>query len=166
MRNVTLIGMPGSGKSTVGVLLAKALGFAFADTDLLIQRQEGELLQATVDRLGNEKFLDLEAEVIGALACQNTVIAPGGSAVLREKGARRLQELGPVLYLKLPCAALEKRLGNLATRGVTLEPGQTLQDLYDYRAPFYEKYADITIDADQPSIEETLRLVLAALERF
>lgn len=166
MRNVCLIGMPGSGKSTVGVLLAKALGFTFLDTDLLIQRQEGALLQAVLDRLGIERFLDTEAEVIAALDCQRTVVASGGSAVLRELGARRLKELGPVVYLKLPCASLEKRLGNLATRGVALAPGQTLQDLYDYRIPFYEKYADITIDADQPHIEDTVALAVTALGQW
>lgn len=163
MRNVTLIGMPGSGKSTVGVLLAKELGFSFVDTDLLIQRQEGDLLQNVLDRLGNARFLDTEAEVIAALDCTNTVIAPGGSAVLRDLGARRLKELGPVIYLKLPCDVLEKRLGNLATRGVTLEPGQTLQDLYDFREPYYEKYADAIVDADHPEIEGTVRAVVEAL---
>lgn len=166
MRNVSLIGMPGSGKSTVGVLLAKELGFSFVDTDLLIQRQEGALLQSVLDRLGTERFLDTEAEVIAALDCQRTVIAPGGSAVLRDLGARRLKELGPVLYLKLPCAALERRLGDLASRGVTLAPGQTLQDLYDYRSPYYEKYADLVIDADQPRLEDTVALALAALRQL
>lgn len=163
MRNVSLIGMPGSGKSTVGVLLAKELGFSFVDTDLIIQRQEGGLLQAVLDRLGTERFLDTEAEVIASLDCQRTVIAPGGSVVLRDLGARHLKELGPVLYLSLPCPVLEKRLGNLATRGVTLAPGQTLQDLYDYRAPFYARYADITINADQPTIEDTVALAVKAL---
>ena len=166
MRNVSLIGMPGSGKSTVGVLLAKELGFSFVDTDLLIQRQEGALLQSVLDRLGTERFLDTEAEVIAALDCQRTVIAPGGSAVLRDLGARRLKELGPVLYLKLPCAALERRLGDLASRGGTLAPGQTLQDLYDYRAPYYEKYADLVIDADQPRLEDTVALALSALRQL
>ncbi|MDD5938422.1 MAG: shikimate kinase [Clostridiales bacterium] len=166
MRNVSLIGMPGSGKSTVGVLLAKALGYSFIDTDLLIQRQEGELLQAVLDRLGTERFLDTEAEVIAALDCHHTVIAPGGSAVLRELGARRLKALGPVVYLELPSSSLEKRLGNLATRGVTLAPGQTIEDLYNYRRPFYEKYADVTVNADQPSAEDTVALVLAALREL
>ena len=166
MRNVSLIGMPGSGKSTVGVLLAKELGFSFVDTDLLIQRQEGALLQSVLDRLGTERFLDTEAEVIAALARQPTVHGPGGSAVLRDLGARRLKELGPVLYLKLPCAALERRLGDLASRGVTLAPGQTLQDLYDYRSPYYEKYADLVIDADQPRLEDTVALALAALRQL
>ena len=163
MRNVSLIGMPGSGKSTVGVLLAKRLGYTFVDTDLLIQQQEGALLQAILDRLGTERFLDTEADVIGALTCHHCVVAPGGSVILRKKGMAHLRELGPVVYLKLPCATLAKRLGNLATRGVTLAPGQTLQDLYDFRIPYYERYADVTIDADQPTIEDTVELVVNAL---
>lgn len=164
--NVSLIGMPGAGKSTVGVLLAKRLGYAFLDTDLLLQRQEGALLQTVLDRLGTERFLDTEAEVIAALDCRNTVIAPGGSAVLRELGAKRLKELGPVIFLDLPCEAVALRLGNLATRGVTLAPGQTLRELYDYRRPFYQKYADFTVNADQPHIEDTVELVLAALRQL
>lgn len=164
--NVSLIGMPGAGKSTVGVLLAKRLGYGFLDTDLLLQRQEGALLQTVLDRLGAERFLDTEAEVIAALDCRNTVIAPGGSAVLRELGAKRLKELGPVIFLDLPCGVVARRLGNLATRGVTLAPGQTLQELYDYRRPFYQKYADFTVNADQPHIEDTVELVLAALRQL
>lgn len=164
--NVSLIGMPGAGKSTVGVLLAKRLGYDFLDTDLLIQRREGALLQTVLDRLGTDRFLDTEAEVIAALDCRNTVIAPGGSAVLRELGAKNLKRLGPVIFLDLPCPALERRLGNLATRGVTLEPGQTLQELYEYRRPFYQRWADFTVDADRPRIEDTVELVLAALRQL
>lgn len=164
--NVSLIGMPGAGKSTVGVLLAKRLDYDFLDTDLLLQRREGALLQTVLDRLGAERFLDTEAEVIAALDCRNTVIAPGGSAVLRELGAKRLKELGPVIFLDLPCEAVARRLGNLATRGVTLAPGQTLQELYDYRRPFYRRYADFTVNADQPHIEDTVELVLAALRQL
>jgi len=164
MDNVTLIGMPGSGKSTVGRLLAQKLGYAFLDVDpLIVRAYHAPNLQTVLDTLGTERFLDAEAEVIAGLSCRRTVLAPGGSAVLRERGALRLKELGPVLYLKLPCAVLEQRLGNLATRGVTLAPGQTLRDLYDYRLPFYEKYADVTVDADQPRLEDTVELALAAL---
>lgn len=164
--NVSLIGMPGAGKSTVGVLLAKRLGYDFLDTDLLIQRREGALLQTVLDRLGAERFLDTEAEVVAALDCRNTVVAPGGSAVLRELGAKRLKELGPVIFLDLPCEAVARRLGNLTTRGVTLAPGQTLQELYDYRRPFYQRYADFTVNADQPHIEDTVELALAALRQL
>lgn len=164
--NVTLIGMPGSGKSSVGRLLAGRLGYTFLDVDPLIEAREGAPLQAVLDRLGNQRFLDVEAETIASLYCDKTVLAPGGSAVLREKGALHLKELGPVIYLKPPCAALEKRLGNLATRGVTLEPGQTIQDLYNYRSPFYEKYADAVVVSDQPRIEDTVDLVLHVLKEM
>ena len=165
--NVTLIGMPGSGKSSVGRLLAKRLGCAFLDVDsLIVQAYRAPNLQAVLNRLGNEKFLDAEAEIIAALDCQNTVLAPGGSAVLREKGALRLKELGPVVYLNPSCATLEKRLGNLSTRGVTLAPGQSIQAHYDYRSPFYEKYADCTVDSDQPQITQTVELILAALKQL
>ena len=163
--NITLIGMPGSGKSTVGKLLAKNLGYTFLDVDpLIVEKYRAPNLQKVLDDLGTEAFLDAEAEVIVGLACENTVLAPGGSAVLRERGALHLKALGPVVYLKPSVKALSKRLGNLATRGVTLAPGQTLADLCAYRSPFYEKYADITIAGDQSGPEETLKLVLSALK--
>lgn len=163
--NITLIGMPGSGKSTVARLLAKKLGYTFLDVDPLIVKSYGAPnLQAVLDSLGTGAFLDAEAEVISSLSCENTVLAPGGSAVLRKKGALHLKSLGPVIYLKPSVKALERRLGNLATRGVTLAPGQTLADLYAYRSPYYEKYADVTIAGDQPRPEDTLALVLSALE--
>ena len=163
--NITLIGMPGSGKSTVARLLAKKLGYTFLDVDpLIVKAYRAPNLQAVLDSLGTGAFLDAEAEVISALSCENTVLAPGGSAVLREKGALHLRSLGPVVYLKPSVEALTRRLGNLATRGVTLAPGQTLRDLYAYRSPYYEKYADVTIAGDQPHPEDTLALVLSALE--
>lgn len=163
--NITLIGMPGSGKSSVGRLLARRLGYAFLDVDLLIvERYGGTTLQQVLDRLGPERFLDAEAEVIAGLSCENTVLSPGGSAVLREKGALRLKELGPVVYLRLPCQILKKRLWNLSSRGVPLAPGQTVEDLYALRSPLYEKYADITVDADQPRPADTAEEVLRGLE--
>ncbi len=163
--NITLIGMPGSGKSSVGRLLARELGYAFLDVDpLIVERHGAATLQEVLDRLGNEGFLDAEAEVIASLSCEDTVLSPGGSAVLREKGALRLKELGPVVYLKLPCRVLEKRLWNLSRRGVPLAPGQTLGELYALREPFYEKYADVTVDADRPRPADTVEAILRALE--
>ena len=163
--NVTLIGMPGSGKSSVGRILAQRLGCAFLDVDPLIAAAHAaSSLQQVLDSLGNEGFLDAEAEVIASLHCKNTVIAPGGSAVLREKGALHLKDLGPVVYLKLPCQVLEKRLWNLSSRGVPLTPGQTLQELYALRVPLYEKYADVTVNADRPKAADTARKIIQVLE--
>lgn len=163
MKNITLIGMPGSGKSTLGVLLAKTLGFGFLDTDLVIQQREGDLLQNILDKVGTEAFLDLEADAICSVECDRTVIAPGGSVICRERGIEHLRALGPVVYLRIPCDVLEKRIHNMGSRGIAFRPGETLQDIYDYRTPLYEKYADIVVDGDKGSLEETLAAVLQAL---
>ena len=163
MRNLTLIGMPGSGKSTVGVLLAKALGFQFLDVDLLIQQREGALLQDILDRRGIEPFLDAEDAAVRSLSCTRTVIAPGGSAVCRAGAIGHLKTLGTVVYLRVSLEELEGRISNMSTRGIALSPGQTLADLYHYRAPLYEKYADVTVDASGQTLEETVAAVLRAL---
>lgn len=163
MKNITLIGMPGSGKSTLGVLLAKTLGFGFVDTDLVIQQREGDLLQNILDKVGTEAFLDLEADAICSVDCEKTVIAPGGSVICRERGIEHLRSLGPVVYLRIPCDVLERRIHNMGSRGIAFRPGETLKDIYDYRTPLYEKYADIVVDGDKGSLEETLAAVLQAL---
>ena len=163
MKNITLIGMPGSGKSTLGVLLAKTLGFGFVDTDLVIQQREGDLLQNILDKVGTEAFLDLEADAICPVDCDKTVIAPGGSVICRERGIEHLRALGPVVYLRIPCDVLERRIHNMGSRGIAFRPGETLKDIYDYRTPLYEKYADIVVDGDKGSLEETLAAVLQAL---
>ena len=163
-KNITLIGMPGSGKSTVGVLLAKTLGYRFVDADLLIQQREGALLQDILDQRGVEGFLDVEEDVIRSLDCTGTVIAPGGSAVCREGAARRLKELGLVVYLHVPLAELERRISNITTRGIAMAPGQTLADVYAVREPLYRKYADLTVDVTgQNTLEETVAAVLEQL---
>ena len=163
MDNIILIGMPGAGKSTVGVLLAKTLGYAFLDTDLVIQQREGALLQSLVDSLGVEAFLDVEADAICSVECRGTVIAPGGSAVCRERAMSHLKALGRIVYLHLPLEELERRLNNISTRGIALAPGETLADLFAYRAPLYRNYADLTVDVGRQSLEETVALVLRAL---
>ena len=163
-KNITLIGMPGSGKSTVGVLLAKTLGYRFLDADLLIQQREGALLQDILDQRGVEGFLDVEEDVIRSLDCTGTVIAPGGSAVCRQGAARRLKELGLVVYLHVPLAELERRISNITTRGIAMAPGQTLADVYAIREPLYRKYADLTVDVTgQNTLEETVAAVLEQL---
>jgi len=161
MKNVTLIGMPGSGKSTVGVLLAKALGFGFLDVDLVIQHREGALLQDIIDSKGVDYFLEREEEAVCSVDCQRYVIAPGGSAVLREKGAAHLKSLGPVVYLNVPVEELERRIQNMGSRGIAMKPGQTLADVLAYRAPFYEKCADVVINCDgNQLLDDTVELVL------
>ena len=166
MDNVTLIGMPGSGKSTVGVLLAKALGYQFVDTDLLLQQREGALLQDILDRRGVEGFLDLEGEVLRALDCRGTVIAPGGSCVCRPAAMERLRALGPVVYLRVPLDELERRVDNITTRGIAMAPGETLSGVFARREPLYRAYAGLTVDvAAGQSLEQTVAAVLAGLGR-
>ncbi len=146
MDNVTLIGMPGSGKSSIGVVLAKVLGFAFLDTDLLIQARQGALLQELLNAHGPEAFLDMERDAILSVRCHRSVLAPGGSCVLREASMAHLKALGPLVYLQVDYPTLERRVTNLATRGIAFAPGQTLRDVYDQRAPLYRRWADVTVD--------------------
>lgn len=166
MDNIILIGMPGSGKSTVGVVLAKALGMRFLDVDLLIQQREGALLQALIDRRGVEAFLDLERDAILSLQCRGTVVAPGGSCVCREEAIAHMRGLGTVVYLQLPLAEVAGRIRNLASRGIALSPGQTLADVYQYRAPLYEKCAHITVPIRGQSLAGTVESVRRTLAQY
>ncbi len=163
MDNMILIGMPGSGKSTVGVVLAKALGMGFLDVDLLIQEREGPLLQQLIDRQGVERFLDLERDAILSLNCRGTVVAPGGSCVCREEAIAHMRRLGTVVYLELPLAEVAGRIRNQSSRGIALSPGQTLADLYQYRVPLYQRCAHITVPAGGQSLAETVENVKRAL---
>lgn len=162
MQNLILIGMPGSGKSTVGVLLAKALGFDFLDTDLLIQRRAGRRLQEILDQDGIDAFLQLEAEVLSSITCQRTVIATGGSAVLEPAAMHWLSGAGRVCYLEAPLETLRQRISNLDSRGIAFGPGQTLDDIYRQRVPLYARWAQDTIPC-QNTVAETVAAVLAAL---
>ncbi len=154
--NLVLIGMPASGKSTTGVLLARSLGMGFVDTDLLIQEKEGRLLQEIIDAEGNPYFKKVEEYVLRTLDADDMVISTGGSAIYYPKAMEHLKEGAVVLYLENSFPVIDKRLQNLSSRGVTLEPGQTLEDLYNSRIPLYEKYADITVNSDNMDIEETV----------
>lgn len=169
MDNIILIGMPGSGKSTVGVVLAKTLGMGFLDVDLLIQEREGALLQELIDSRGVERFLDLERDAICSLgrqdACRGTVIAPGGSCVCREESIAHMRSLGTVVYLEHTLEEIAERVGDLAARGVALSPGQDLSDVYRYRAPLYERCAHITVPAGGQSLADTVEAVKTALAK-
>ena len=162
--NSCLIGMPGVGKSTVGVILAKQLGCDYVDADLVIQRREKRLLSRIIDEDGIDGFLRIENEVCCMLAdTEDAVIATGGSAVYGREAMERFRENGKVVYLEASLRTLQKRLSDLKGRGVVLREGQTLEDLYRERVPLYEQYADITVNEDGKDLEETMETVLHAL---
>lgn len=146
--NIIMIGMPGSGKSTVGVVLAKTLGMDFVDVDLVICRRNGGRLQEIVDRSTHEGFLRLEAEAALSLDCHNSIIATGGSMVCSEDAMAYLKSMGTVVYIRVSLEDLTKRINNLETRGIAFRPGETLADIYAQRIPLYEKWADITVKSD------------------
>ncbi len=163
MDNIILIGMPGSGKSTAGNVLAAELGMDFLDVDPLIEAREGAPLQKLLDAHGVEAFLDMEGAAICSVDCTNTVIAPGGSCICREDAMEHLRRLGTVVYLKLSYPEVESRIHNMADRGIALQPGQTLKDVYQYRTPFYERYAHLTVEADGQSLARTVEEIKLAL---
>ena len=164
MNNITLIGMPGVGKSTIGVVLAKILGYQFIDSDLLIQKQEKRRLSDIIEQEGYAGFMQIENRVNAAIDVDDTVIATGGSVVYCEDAMKHLKSVGTVVYLKLSLESLSKRLGNLKGRGVLLKEGQTLKDLYEERTPLYEKYADIVVDEEGKDLEASLHAVLEILK--
>lgn len=155
-KNIILIGMPGAGKSTLGVLLARAMNYRFMDTDLLIQEREGKLLCEIIAEEGMQRFLEIEGEVNAGIEAERTVIAPGGSAIYSEKAMEHLSRIGIIVYLHVPVTELQKRLGDLKRRGVVLKEGQTLEMLYEERRVYYERYARITVDVTQNDIGEVL----------
>lgn len=147
-QNITLIGMPGAGKSTIGVVLAKRLGYRFVDTDLLIQEQEQRLLKEIIAEDGLEGFKRIENQVNANLEADHSVIAPGGSVIYCEEAMEHLKELGLVVYLRVSYEELAARLGDLVDRGVALKEGQGLKELMEERGVQYEKYADYIIDEE------------------
>ncbi len=164
MNNVILIGMPGCGKSTAGVVLAKVLGYEFMDSDLLIQKREGKLLREIIAEYGEERFLEIEGEVNAGIQADRHVIATGGSVVYSGKAMKHLKEIGRIVYLKLSYATICSRLGNIRRRGVVLKDGQSLKDLYDERTPLYEAYADIVLDAEGQDVEGLMDAIAKALD--
>jgi len=164
--NMVLIGMPGVGKSTIGVILAKVLGYQFLDADLLIQEQEGKLLKDIIAEVGTDGFIEVENRVNANINCTKTIIATGGSVIYGQEAMEHLKEIGTVVYLKVSFPILEKRLSDIKGRGVVLKEGQTLYDLYMERTPLYEKYADVQISEEGLNVEETVDLLVNKLQNL
>ena len=164
-QNIILIGMPGAGKSTLGIVLAKIMNKSFIDADLIIQNQMDKTLQKIIDSLGPDGFIDVENQILSEITAENTVIDTGGSAVYSDAAMNHLREIGTVVYLKISYETLLSRLSDFSERGVVLKGGMgmSVRDLYDERRPLYEKYADITVDVNDLSITAAARKVADAL---
>ncbi|MGN0659689.1 MAG: shikimate kinase [Emergencia sp.] len=165
MNNIILVGMPACGKSTVGVVLAKTLNKGFVDTDILIQQREKKKLQEIIDEKGNDYFHQVEESVLLDFDGEDYVVATGGSAIYFDRAMEKFREKGTVVYLQVSLETVLARLSNIRTRGVTLEKGQTLADLYAVRVPLYEKHADVTIAADGLTVEEVVEKIMEKGEK-
>lgn len=162
--NIVLIGMPGVGKSTIGVILAKVLGYSFLDADLLIHEQEGKLLREIIEEKGTDGFIEVENRVNASIRADRAIIATGGSVVYGKEAMEHLKEIGRVVYLKVSYAILEKRLADIKGRGVVLKEGQTLETLFEERSKLYEQYADIEVSEEGLDVEQTVEKLVEALE--
>lgn len=165
MDNIILIGMPGVGKSTAGVVLAKLIGYEFIDADLLIQQKEKRLLRDIIEQEGTERFLEIENQVNAGISADKSVIATGGSVVYGLQAMEHLKFIGTIVYLEVSFEKIKKRLHNIKDRGVVLKNGQTLRDLYEERTPLYLRYADLIIQEEDKNLEETVELILTGLKR-
>ena len=163
--NIILIGMPGAGKSTLGIVLAKIMNYRFIDADLVIQQQCDKTLQKLIDACGPDGFIEVENEILRDLEAEHSVIATGGSAVYSDEAMKHLASIGRVVYLKISYEQLVGRLSDLQERGVVLKGGigMSLRELYDERKPLYEQYAKVTVDVDDLSITAAARKVADAL---
>ena len=161
--NIILIGMPGSGKTTIGTEISEVLGYGYIDSDSVIVAREGKLLSEIIEEVGREGFLDIEAKINSELCANRCVIATGGSVIYRDSAMQKLKTKGKIVYLKHKYEVIERRLGDLKKRGVALKDGFTLRDLYDERTPLYEKYADIVVEMPDGSKTEAVDAVVKAL---
>ncbi|HHW31637.1 MAG TPA: shikimate kinase [Clostridiaceae bacterium] len=159
MKNIVLIGMPASGKSTIGVILAKTMGMDFVDTDLLIQKKENKLLQDIITEKGIDSFIQIEEEIILELNCNNHVVATGGSVIYSHKAMEHLKQNGILVYLNTSYDEIKRRLTNITSRGIVFGKEQDLQGLFNERTPLYEKYADIILDCTGKEVEEIVNLI-------
>lgn len=164
MKNVIFIGMPASGKSTIGVVVAKRLGYDFIDTDLLIQKQEGKLLKDIIEEVGSDGFLRIENRVNRELQAERSVIAPGGSVIYCREAMEHFQELGTIVYLKVPYETIYSRISDVKNRGVVLKENQTFREMYEERTALFEQYADYIVDEEGLSLNETIDEVLLHLQ--
>lgn len=165
MKNIVLIGMPGAGKSTIGVLLAKSMLMDFVDTDLLIQKKCADSLCGIIAAQGIEEFLKIENDVICENDFRNSVVATGGSAVYGKEAMEKLRADGVAVYLRLSPEELERRIDNIHTRGIAMKEGTTIAALYDERAPLYEKYADITVECEGLTPEQCVEAIAEEIRR-
>lgn len=163
--NIILIGMPGVGKSTIGVILAKVLGYTFIDTDLVIQQKEGKLLHEMIAEVGTEGFLEIEGRINSEIEAERAIIATGGSVVYEKNAMEHFKEIGTVVYLHVSYPILEKRLSDIKGRGVVLKKGQDLKALYEERTPLYESYADIVVEEEHMNVEETVEVLVQELKK-
>lgn len=164
--NIILIGMPGVGKSSVGVILAKILGYRFLDCDLVIQEKEGKLLHEIISSEGLDGFIKVENKINASINCEKCIVATGGSAIYGEDAMAHFKEIGTIVYLKSDYETIAERLGDLAARGVAMKEGQTLKDLYEERVPLYEKYADVIVDESGcRSVRETISKLLEKIKK-
>lgn len=163
--NIVLIGMPGVGKSTVGVILAKVLGYRFVDADLVIQQEEGKLLHEIISQQGVDGFIQVENRVNASIQAEKTIIATGGSVVYGKEAMEHLKQIGTVVYLELPYEILSKRLKDIKGRGVVVKEGQTLYDIYEERTALYEKYADLVVHESGLNVEATIQEICGELEK-
>ena len=163
--NIILIGMPGSGKTTIGTELSEKIGYGYIDSDSVIVAREGKRLHEIIAEHGREKFLDIEAKVNSEICADRCVIATGGSVIYRAYAMEKLKTLGKIVYLKLSYETIAKRLGDLKARGVALKEGFTLKDLYEERMPLYEKYADIVVELEGCAVMQAVEKLAEVLSK-
>lgn len=163
--NYTLIGMPASGKSTIGVILAKKLGYEFIDSDIVIQRETGKKLATLIKELGIDEFLELEDRINSSINTQDTIISTGGSAIYGENAMKHFQEIGEIVYLRINFEALNERIPDMDKRGVVHKAQQSLKDVYKERSILYKKYATIVVDLDNKTIDESIDLIYDMITR-
>ena len=162
-KNIVFVGMPASGKSTVGVIVAKVMGMNFIDSDIVIQQRENAKLNELIEEYGIDDFLKREEQALLSINVDNTVIATGGSAIYSDAGMKHLSNNATIIYLKVSLDNLKDRLTDLKTRGVVIRPGESIEQMYTTRSVLYEKYADIIVEEKGTSIEDTVCLVMEQL---